>query len=727
MNRRLVIATLATSVAALATAPAALAGPGALDSSFAGGVVPVSGQLFGVAIQSNGEVVAAGQSGGRVFVQRFTTGGASDGAYTGPSGYARAVAVESNGDIVVAGSSGGAMFVERLTPSLTPDSSFGSGGIATTAPGSSAVANAVAVGPDGSIAAVGSVNPPSTEVAAARFSPSGGIDFSEALNFGLFSLASGVAVQPADGKLVIVGQQRPSQVTNGIVGRLNTNGGLDGSFAGTGVETYNFPNAGYNGLNSVALQNNGQIVVGGVALSSTAEALFLRYNSNGSLDSGFGSGGAAAVPASTGLLENPIGAYGVGIAGGGRIVGAGSFNNAGVELDAGLWAVSSAGVVDTGFGSGGTTRGPSGGFEACALAVAPDGGIVTVGNSASATDATPCAANGSGSGYAARYIGDGPPPPPLPPGAAPAVTTGAASGVSEVSATIAGTVNPNNLSTNYLFQYGTSTSYGSTSPSADAGSGDTETSVSATVAGLMPGTTYHYRLQATNADGTTNGPDATFVTSTGTPSLTAGGASRVSEVAATIAGRISPGGLSTRYHFDYGTTTKYGSRTATATVSGGATVGVSARLTGLRPATTYHYRLVAANADGPALGPDRTFTTLPRLHAKLSGLPGSGQISGLATNGLKINVSCSQGCSISASLVINGGTARKLGLGRRSITIAKASGKLSRAGTSHVHLKLSRKGKQYVSRFSGLAVTLSVSARPAGGGPTAKTSKSLSA
>jgi hypothetical protein len=77
--------------------------------------------------------------------------------------------------------------------------------------------------------------------------------------------------------------------------------------------------------------------------------------------------------------------------------------------------------------------------------------------------------------------------------------------------------------------------------------------------------------------------------------------------------------------------------------------------------------------------------------------------------------------------VISSATAKKLRLGRKSITIAKASSKLSRGGTSHVHLKLNREGKQLVSRFSGLAVTLRVSASPAGGGPKAKVSKSLTA
>ncbi len=99
-------------------------------------------------------------------------------------------------------------------------------------------------------------------------------------------------------------------------------------------------------------------------------------------------------------------------------------------------------------------------------------------------------------------------------GQAPAVTTNAASGVFSSGATLNGSVNPEGQSTTYKFDYGTSTSYGSSvpSPAGSAGSGTSTVNESATLNGLRPGTTYHYRIEATNATGTTDGPDQTFTT-----------------------------------------------------------------------------------------------------------------------------------------------------------------------------------------------------------------------
>ncbi|MGI5240391.1 hypothetical protein [Dactylosporangium sp. CA-139066] len=97
----------------------------------------------------------------------------------------------------------------------------------------------------------------------------------------------------------------------------------------------------------------------------------------------------------------------------------------------------------------------------------------------------------------------------------PSVATGSATGVTSSTATIAGTINPNGLTTAYHFEYGTTTSYGNRAPSPDgsAGSGTTAAPVSADLSGLIASTTYHYRLVATTSAGTSNGSDAVFTTS----------------------------------------------------------------------------------------------------------------------------------------------------------------------------------------------------------------------
>lgn len=95
---------------------------------------------------------------------------------------------------------------------------------------------------------------------------------------------------------------------------------------------------------------------------------------------------------------------------------------------------------------------------------------------------------------------------------APAVSTGSATSATASSATLGGTVNPEGQATTYQFEYGLTTAYGTTTASTSAGSGTSAMPVMAMVASLAPNTTYHFRLVATNASGTTLGSDKTFKT-----------------------------------------------------------------------------------------------------------------------------------------------------------------------------------------------------------------------
>ena len=248
----------------------------------------------------------------------------------------------------------------------------------------------------------------------------------------------------------------------------------------------------------------------------------------------------------------------MGVAGGGRIVGAGAIIHY-ADRDAGLWALRPGGVPDSegSFGAGATVA-QTGSIEACAMAVAPHGKLVIVGDSVSpARLGVPCEVNSTSSAFAARYLGFGPPPVAKPP----AAITGGATGVGEVSATVNGSVNPHGLTAEYHFDYGRSSRYGSSTPAQSAGSGSSPKTVSAQLTGLRPATTYDYRLVATNREGTTTGSDATFTTASARPSATTGGARAIGEVSATIAGLLSTHGLLSRYYFDYGRTAAYGHRT----------------------------------------------------------------------------------------------------------------------------------------------------------------------
>jgi hypothetical protein len=96
--------------------------------------------------------------------------------------------------------------------------------------------------------------------------------------------------------------------------------------------------------------------------------------------------------------------------------------------------------------------------------------------------------------------------------AAPFAVTKPATSIGATSATLAGTVNPQGTDTHYSFQYGTSTAYGHTTASADAGSGRSTVATSAPVSGLTTTTTYHYREVAVSYAGTKYGLDMTFKT-----------------------------------------------------------------------------------------------------------------------------------------------------------------------------------------------------------------------
>jgi hypothetical protein len=94
------------------------------------------------------------------------------------------------------------------------------------------------------------------------------------------------------------------------------------------------------------------------------------------------------------------------------------------------------------------------------------------------------------------------------------------------------------------------------------------------------------------------------------PSAATGAATLVGTTAATVAGTGNMGTLPGSHRFQYGKTTAYGKTTpALPEGRGTTTVNPSETLSGLKPNTTYHYRLVVTNADGTAVGVDRTFKT----------------------------------------------------------------------------------------------------------------------
>jgi phosphodiesterase/alkaline phosphatase D-like protein len=198
----------------------------------------------------------------------------------------------------------------------------------------------------------------------------------------------------------------------------------------------------------------------------------------------------------------------------------------------------------------------------------------------------------------------------------PTVATGTHSHVTDTSAVLHGTINPNGSSTAYYFEWGLTTAYGVNSAEHSAGHGTSPVSVSVTATALIPGTVYHYRLIAANAAGGATGADHTFKTAGNPPpGVSTGPATQIGRNSATLTAVVSPNHQATTYYFQYGPSTNYGSQTLTASVPAGtAPVTVTATVQGLEAQTIFHYRIIALHGNTPPQpGLDATFMTLP-LH-----------------------------------------------------------------------------------------------------------------
>jgi uncharacterized delta-60 repeat protein len=403
-----------------------------IPAAVLGGVVTLAvgsasgaGSAAGVVLQANGQIVVAG-SGQRgqksVFgLARYRPNGSLDTEFglhglvtkpmdRSPSSFADAfaVALQPDGKIVAAGDSGDyassnfdfRFAVSRYTRSGKLDTSFGTRGTAKTAfPPRSAMAEGVALEPDGKIVAVGqrwNRNSAESLFALARYRPDGSLDPTFGAGgrvttaFADPAGATAVALQP-NGKLVVAGWTGPYFNDSFALVRYNADGSLDSGFGTGGKVVTTFPSLSDSSAGAVALQPNGKIVLAGSAEANTFESQFAlaRYNQNGSLDATFGSGGEV-----TTQFDAPQGAWADALVlqPNGKIIAAGGAvgDIAGTRGEFALARYLPDGSLDTGFGSGGeitTSFGfppPANGTSGDAvtsLALQPDLKIVAAGYS----------------------------------------------------------------------------------------------------------------------------------------------------------------------------------------------------------------------------------------------------------------------------------------------------------------------------------------------------------
>lgn len=196
-----------------------------------------------------------------------------------------------------------------------------------------------------------------------------------------------------------------------------------------------------------------------------------------------------------------------------------------------------------------------------------------------------------------------------PPVGLPTVTTDPANNILAGSAQLNGTLNNDGGEVcDCGFEWGLTAAYGHTTPTSAQSTGDTFAQV---VAGLTPGTLYHFRAFATNSAGTAYGADANFTTLAApivAPTVTTNDATVRQQRTVRLNGTlVDNGGDDCDCGFQWGLTPAYGQTTLTTVQTTGE--NFSRLLSALEPGTHYHYRAFATNSAGTSFGADVLFDT----------------------------------------------------------------------------------------------------------------------
>jgi phosphodiesterase/alkaline phosphatase D-like protein len=207
----------------------------------------------------------------------------------------------------------------------------------------------------------------------------------------------------------------------------------------------------------------------------------------------------------------------------------------------------------------------------------------------------------------------------------PLASTGEAQAITATAASLTATVNPSGLPTTYYFEYGHTTGYDRQAPfpQATVPAGSAALPVTVAVSGLEPGSTYHYRIVATNTSNgtvqTVQGEDETFTTVATPPIITGLTAGAVTQTSAVISASLNPQGLPTRWELQM--RAPGGSVQLITSGETSATTPLELNVGSLAPGTEYRYTLRASNSSG-TIAPEGFFTTAPGPAAGAStGLP----------------------------------------------------------------------------------------------------------
>lgn len=329
-------------------------------SSLESGVILPDGKIVAVGWGPTGgiddfSVVRADSSGQPD--STFGTDGKVSTYYSNIANIFEATKVQSDGKIVAAGytfeNSVMISIVARFDTNGDLDTSFGTGGLTVTDLSGNSVGNrllAVDIQSDGKIIVAGSSTTtfPFNECALARYNTDGTLDSSFGtsgiVKTGSYNQARSVTIQ-SDGKIVATGWGSGATGSELALSRYNTDGSLDTAFGTSGVVTTALGVYGGDLINTSMVLTSGKIIVAGQGSDSSGGSSFLCacYTSTGGLDNSFGTGGVVVSEIESGNSQ----IYGLGVQSDGKIVVAGQ----GGGSQAVIARYTTAGVLDTTFGT----------------------------------------------------------------------------------------------------------------------------------------------------------------------------------------------------------------------------------------------------------------------------------------------------------------------------------------------------------------------------------------
>jgi hypothetical protein len=193
----------------------------------------------------------------------------------------------------------------------------------------------------------------------------------------------------------------------------------------------------------------------------------------------------------------------------------------------------------------------------------------------------------------------------------PGVETQFPRNVTRNSAELAAWIDPEGFETSYVFDYGTSSSYGSVSSEGHLAAEEKWSDVYTPVTGLKLCTKYDFQAVAKNVFGAAAEPNQEFKTFCPPPVVKTIGGHDAGEGAVVLEGSVNPEGLTTQDFFEYRQADGEWHRTSPVSAgSGTSEVPVSVEVKGLTPFTKYQFRIVAENAGGTSVGNERSITTV---------------------------------------------------------------------------------------------------------------------